>query len=253
MKIDNLISYVWPLSRDAFTLTEENLQKRVRKFFFLSQKSNDLYVMLPSWGFHHAEQYGKKIAKLGHSFLGYEFPVGILNTNAHDTRRYFEMLRDRAVDDIRKLREKYHFINVHLIGISLGCVHASMVSSIYPEFKTVTLVTPGHCLADSLWYGIRTQHLKKEYERKGVTLSQLKDEWKVLAPEHSTTGVTNARVKVYLSYSDTVIPYRFGKRLVEVMQNRGLRPEVVENAHLGHYGTAITYYMKDYRTDIHPV
>lgn len=236
MSIDDFIHRILPLSTDSFVLTEQNFQGHVKKHFTESLHSRVLYVALPWWGFRRVESLSAKIVKRGYSFLGYEFPVGILSADYQATRRYFEMIRDMVVEDIRRLQAIHRFSEVNILGMSLGCVHAAMVSEVFP-FDAVTLVVPGHCLAESMWVGIRTQHLKKLFEKQGVTLERLKKEWSALAPEHNIHNLSQASVTVYLSRSDKVIPYCFGKKLVEVMRDQGLYPGVRENKYWGHYGT----------------
>ncbi len=236
MSLDYLIHFVLPFSADTFVVTERNFHEQVKKHFVESPQSRVLSVALPWWGFRDVGSLGQKIVRSGHSFLGYEFPVGILSADYQATRRYFEMIRDMVVEDIRRLQALHHFSEVNIVGVSLGCVHATMVSEEFP-FDAITLVVPGHCLAESLWYGIRTQNLRKEFQKQGVILEQLKKEWYALAPEHNVHNMNQSSITVYLSQSDKVIPYRCGKKLVEVMRQKGLNPLVRENKYWGHYGT----------------
>ncbi len=62
-----------------------------------------------------------------------------------------------------------------------------------------------------------------------------------MAPEHYIEGVKDKNIKIILSRSDRIIPYKFGKKLaIEIKQNIA-NTEIVENTFLGHYGTIVSF------------
>lgn len=127
--------------------------------------------------------------------------------------------------------------------MSLGAVNATMVANHNPAVNQVILLAPGHCLAESLWTGALTEHLRKEFEGQGINLPQLIKHWKDLKPENNIDGLKGKRISVYLAKNDEAIKYPCGKDLVEAMRREGLEPKVTESSWLGHYGTLLKYFL----------
>ncbi|MFH1500912.1 MAG: hypothetical protein ABIE22_03110 [archaeon] len=184
----------------------------------------------------------EKAAAQGDSFLTYAFPTEILSTNINLTTKSFEHICNRVCSDLEALDQDYNFDKIHIIGASLGCVNATMIANSYPV-SLMTLLVPGHCLAESLWDGIMTQHLRKEFESQGIRMLDLKWFWQDISPENNIDNLEDTGISVHLSCADSVIPYRCGKQLVRSMRNWGLEPTVIENNHLGHYLTVFKYWI----------
>lgn len=244
MSIDTILNRILTAKEDDFVLSESNLDEYIKTNFLHSPGSKRLCIFLPPWrtDIKYSATVGKKITAAGYSFLGYVFPVGILSSDVEATKKYFDRIKIRVVRDVQNLQKQFGFTTLRMIGVSLGCVNASMIANEYRKFEKIILVVPGHCLAESLWYGLRTQHLRKQFEEKSITLEQLKKAWRDLAPENNLAGMKNSSVILFLSKSDKIIPYRFGEKLAEVMKNNGINLMVKKNKFLGHYGTAFVFY-----------
>ena len=171
-----------------------------------------------------------------------------MSPDHESTVRYYKGIQERVSEDLNELRQWYGFSEINLIGISLGCVNALMVANHNPLVDKINLVVPGHCLAESMWNGVRTQKMRQAFEDNGVTLEQLKEYWHDLAPENNIDGLEGKGITVRISLADKVIPHYCGKSLIESMEKLGLNPVVRENSYLGHYCTVVSFYFSP--TDI---
>ena len=219
-----------------------NLLHHIKSEFHRAPGSKALYICLPSWGgklryFRHIRKYA---LQSGHSLLTYAFPSGILSSNIPFTRKCFDIIRRKVCADLRALQKRHGFTSLCLIGFSLGTAHACMISSKIHIDKLI-LIVPGHSLADPVWEGIGTRDIRRALESRGVSLDTLRKQWLLLAPEHNIRNLKRTKIDVYLTPSDKVVPYVYGKRLVSSMRRLGLRPNVKTYRLLGHYGTILRF------------
>jgi len=215
----------------------------IKKEFKHKKGSSVLYVILPPW---HVELgisrfLNKNIFKNRGSYIDYVFSPEIVSPHPNTTKKCYETIKKTVRADLKKLAKKYGFSKIVIIGISLGCVNACMIANNNPLIKKIILIAPGHCLAESLWNGVRTRRLKQEIEKKDIDLKKLKKAWKALAPENNIAGLKGKDIYVYLSKADEAIPYYGGKSLVESMKKKGLNPFVETNRYLGHYLTVLRF------------
>lgn len=241
--IDKLIHKFRQNEKQNFILNENNLLKQIKKRLIISSKSDILYVIFLPWGSKIED--GSKLQNFFEnkvSFLIYEFPSEILSNNIDLTTRCFKIIRDKVLKDLNKLDKYHRFSSINFIGINLGCVNALMISNIFHNINSIILITPGHCLAESLWKGIATEHIKHELEREGVKLKDLEYSWRELAPKNNLNNLKKTNIFVYLSKSDEIVPYDCGRKLIQSMKSRGLNPVIKENLFLGHYLTILNFY-----------
>jgi len=245
MGLDRIISNIKAMREDGFVINQDNLNSHITQRFQHSIGAKKLYVLMPSWRgkLKYSDKLSQELKKKGVSFLTYEFPIGILSSDYISTRDYFSIIRERVNSDISQLKKEYNFTNFEMAGVSLGCVNASMIINENPIFEDISLIVPGHCLAESMWNGFRTQHLRQEFENKGMTQEQLIEEWSELAPMNNLDGFKNSKVRVFLSTADEIISYQCGKKLVEKMESAGIKPKVKTFPLLGHYGTSYLFYI----------
>lgn len=232
MGIDRILAKIRPPPKlEAVVMTPDDIQ---RDFV---PGSGRLYAMFPHWRgrFDHFEKLKNRISDAGAGYLCHQFPVGMLSPDHEQTTRNFKLVQDDVSADLAFKANDY--IGITAIGVSLGCVNAMMVANNVPQIDRLVLVVPGHCLAESMWNGVRTQNLRKEIEAQGVSLDQLKEYWHDLAPENNIDNLNGRNIKVYLSRADEIIPYGCGRRLAEKLEEQGLNPDVNVNLFLGHYFT----------------
>ena len=222
----------------------DDLKSKVYKRFDYVPDSSELFILLPHRGgkLYHGDRLSKKLNSKGSSFLTYQIPEEILSADAENTIRSFEEVNNQIVSNIEELTGRYSFSKFHLIGASLGCVNAAMVSSEYPVFDKIDLIVPGNSLAESMWNGRKTQDLRKEFEEKGITLEWLDEAWRNLSPENNLSGFRNSNNRIFLSRADKIIPYENGMKLVEKMREEGIEAKIKDNLPLGHKITLFRFY-----------
>ncbi len=218
----------------------------LKRDFYPMHGSTTLCVLVPPWkaGADYYKMVRKRISDAGYSCLEYKISSSLLSPDYKYTRDSFrEVVRDVRAD-IEKMVTEHSFEKVQVIGVSIGCIGAAMIAGHNPHVSKLVLVAPGNDLAESMWYGLKTQNVRKLFEKQGITLPFLKDAWHDLAPENNFTGLKGKEIEIYISKSDINIPYRFGKKLVTGMQAHGLAPHISENRYLGHYLTVVSYLLK---------
>jgi len=245
MGFDKIINIFTSVANKNKFIKDDNLKEHIKKEFHYTSGSTCLYTCLLPWHgrFKDFARIKKEAIKAGFSFLAYRFPAEILSSDYNLTKKCYEKIQNLVCEDLKKLKKQYAFSKFNLISVSISCVNACMIANNYPGISKIILIVPGNCLAESLWKGVRTQHIKKQFEIDGVSLKQLKKYWFKLAPEHNISKLKNVEVQVYLSKSDEIIPYECGKKLVSSMKNSGLSPFVEENRLLGHYFTGLRHYL----------
>ncbi len=217
----------------------------VKNKFTYAKGSKGLCVFIPPWRARSFYYFfiKRQINRKGYSLLEYKIPSSLLSSDYEFTLYHFKNMQQAIKKDISDLRERYGFEQITILGTSLGCVEALMVASDNPLIQKIILIVPGNCLAESVWKGIRTKGLRKSFEKKGIKLDFLKNVWSPLAPENNLVNLEHSDISIHLSKADKVIPYELGARLVNAMQVKGIQPRVFENKRLGHYGTALKYYL----------
>ncbi len=224
-------------------LWESKSDKTVKKYFVYVEGSTKLFVMIAPYrsDVNIFRRLEKLIHSRGQSFIAYRFPGGILTSDKEMTRKDFEKIRSDIDLDLKYLEKEYGFNEIEMLGFSLSCVPTLMIANGNPLINEVELVVPGHCLAESLWFGVRTNRIRKEFQGKGVTLIDLKEYWKDLAPENNIDKLYGKKISIFISEADMVIPYRFGMSLVESLKKTGVPFKLKTNKHLGHYLTAVNF------------
>lgn len=217
----------------------------LKKKFSYKKDSKELYILLSPWGGHLYYNFFPRhlLMKNGFSVLEYEFPKAILSSNWKFTLDNFNIICDSVVKEIEKLKKGYGFQKIKIIGVSLGCVNACMCANNNQFIDEILLIIPGHCLAESMWQGISTQQIRWKYENQKISLKELKNHWRTLAPENNITNLKSKKVSIFLSKTDKVIPYYCGKKLLEKAKSLNYNLFYKINNNLGHYLTALQFYL----------
>lgn len=220
--------------------------KVMKKKFTHKKGSKELFVIFPPWRSHlyYNLLVKRQLLKNDCSVLEYEFPAAILSSNWKFTLKYFNFICSHAVKEIKRLKNKYKFQKLSMIGVSLGCVNACMCARVLPlKTQDLFLIAPGHCLAESMWEGISTQKIRKSYESKNISLKELKKHWHKLAPENNLSNLKCDNISIFLSKSDRVIPFRCGKILLDKLKLQKCNISYENEKLLGHYLTAFLFYI----------
>jgi len=148
----------------------------------------------------------------------------------------------QAVLDGRKLirilrREGYGQISV--LGMSLGSWVAGLVAAHDPAVKKAALLLTAGSLADMVWTGRATQHLRASLEHE-IDLPQLRHAWRPLDLETYADKLarTDLDIQIVLAKRDTVVLHKISHRLVTKLKAAGAQPCVLE-LNCGHYSLSL--------------
>jgi len=231
------------LRRKDETSTKVSNKYEIKRNFKYKNPSKQLYVILLPW---HSNGkifniLQKKIYKMGHSTLAYQFSSEILTPNYKHTKQYYLAVKKHVKKDIHEMKKKHKYKKITIIGISLSGTNAMMVADSNKDIDEIYLVTIGHSVAESLWESTRTTHMKKVMESLGMTLNKLKKEWKSMSPRLLVENLNHTQITMLLSKKDIIIPYNHGKKLVSIIKEKNIKHKVFENKYRGHYGTILGF------------
>ncbi len=224
----------FPLDTDG--LTPENLPERTKKKFIYTSGSSTLVICLPGWSQPLWSWYFVKrhILRSGASFLAYDFPRPILSNNKELTQKCFAAINRMVREDISRFKQEHGFKKCVVATLSLSSSYGSMIYKDNSDVTDIILVAPGENLARGMWHGHRTQHLRKSYQKQGIGLPELEEDWHNMASEHNMPA-SGTRVSVHLGTADRVIPYQFARTLTGAFENAGLQARTNTYHFFGHY------------------
>ncbi len=210
---------------------------------FNQRRSKILCVVIPHWGEKEMAtvRLEKNLKKEKIPSVFFSLQQEILFLHYADTKKVFRLIRNAIVRDIKHLKRKYGYERVILIGFSAGCVAAILAANRSRDINEVILVAPVSNAAESMWYGIRTQALRKNYVAHKIKLKDIQRSWKSLEPINNLKNLKNKKVFLLLSRGDDVAPYRYGARLFRKIKQTGCDVRARVNSYLGHYGTVLSF------------
>lgn len=191
-------------------------------------KNHKLAVIFPSWHTHNFPMniLVKRLASRGWSVLYYDFHDQILEPDDMTVVRSFKYIQEKVSRDIEDLVHKKMYRQVHMIGISLGCVPLSLVCDKFKKFTSVTMVVGGEDLAIDMWYGSRTQDLRQKFENVHIGIRKLSQEWDNLGPDHHLKSFKSRPVTSIISKRDTYIPTKYQYKLADELAKAGAKIKI---------------------------
>lgn len=244
MSFDYIFKYFWLSNYFERFVSSKNDNLLMKRYFKHVKDSKELVVVLHGWkSISFIDKlFNARVIRSGKSCLAYSFLPEILSPDPDYTLEGFKKIKGEARRDIASLKKQFKYSKINLIAPSLGVVSAMMIANGNDDIDELSLIVPGNCLASSLWHGIRTQKLRKIYEKRGINSKKLQELWKELAPENNSDSLKNKEINVYISKSDKVIPYEYGKEFADCLVGRCKKLQVEENPILGHYLSVVKFY-----------
>jgi len=241
MGFDRLINIVFPSHHNL--KNKVVLKKYIKEDFTYYPNSQVLCVLCPPW---HLSGFATTIVRhtlkrYKYSYLTYDINPDILSPDLVSTKKYFKGIIKKILSDIDKLDKKHKFIDIHIIGFSLGSLYANNVANKNRKISKVILVTMGNSLAECLYDGVSTVDLRDKLLENGITQKKFNNYMKEFNPEENISGLKNKEVRILLSRSDLVIKYKYGLKQIQKMRQAGINPQVLVNQNQGHYGTNIKF------------
>lgn len=186
-----------------------------------SYDDNDtLVVALPPWHYNKFVMgvLHKRLARQNMDVLSLNINNNILSSNVSLTIDNYAKTVDEISLLIEKLMNKHGYKTIQLIAISLSTTLAGQLAQRIP-FAKITLIVPSASLAEGVWGGIRTRHLRREMEAQGITLQELNRKWSKLAPLEYRRTFEKIVTQIILAKRDRYVPYHLGKQLADSLQN----------------------------------
>lgn len=210
----------------------------------INPRAENLCVLLPGW--HNSSQRFpishliKRLSRRGWTVLVYDFHPQILEPDDETVVASFKHIRDTIGEDLDALTARRSFKEVHLLSLSLGTVTCGLVADVFKNFSSATFVVGGDDLAIDMWHGVRTQNLRRSFQKLHVGIRKLDEDWQSVAPVNHLRNFSGKPVTVILATADQVIRTKYQYKLAERLTQNGAQVKV-KKIHFGHVLTVIRF------------
>ncbi|MDQ3099579.1 MAG: prolyl oligopeptidase family serine peptidase [bacterium] len=204
------------------------------------RKNKKVVFLLSGWGFDRRffSPVAFALVLAGYQCIVYSYDASILSPNIKNTKARFELVKKEILSRVELC--KYHGDEPYAIfGTSLGALLTLMVVNETPEFKKIVLNLTGSDIAEIIWsWEIFRPAFKKILQTTGITIEQLKEDWKAISPINNISNLNHRDILIYLSERDQVIPYNQGRKFLEDLKKRNYKFTLVINKKLRHVSAA---------------
>jgi dienelactone hydrolase len=159
--------------------------------------------------------------------------------------RTIQSVRQAVLDGRKLIRvlEASGYKKFSVLGISLGSWVAGLVAANDPAVKTASLYLTAGSLADMVWTGRATEHIRSSLAGH-ITVAQLNKAWLPLNLENYARQLARADLKlqIVVAQRDTVVPPDLAHSLITKLRQAGARPDVL-GLNCGHYSFSLPPYI----------
>ncbi len=203
-----------------------------------------LVAMFPPWhgGGRAYELLAKRLVNRDKAVFWLEFDDQILTHDADQVLQSFSQVQSQVANTLHGLADSGRYDRISLFAASLGTPSLAMTASVFNQFESAVMITPGSNLARCMWHGVRTRRVRQELEARGETLSHIDELWQPIAPVNHMEALRGKDVSVIVSDADKMIPTRYQNEYVEALVADGVSPSVYRSK-CDHYGTIGRYCM----------
>lgn len=206
-------------------------------------------IVLPHWNASLGQHGGlcRGLAKLGISALrlslpyhDYRMPAGLERADyamSSNVGRTIDATR-QGVIDVRSCAdwlESQGYGRIGLVGTSIGSCYAFIASAHDPRFEVNVF---NHCstyVADVVWEGLSTQHVRKGFEPH-LDRERLRELWMAISPPNywdKFAALKKRSIFIYTAY-DTTFPTHLSRQVIARAREDNLDHQSVELP-CGHY------------------
>jgi len=185
-------------TRDDFS-SEYSSNEAVLGTRLVNPDMPDLAVVFPPW--HGGGMVTKAlVGRLSreNAVLETRLHNRILEPDINRVINSFQSTKERIVSQIEELQDEIGYDTVHLVGLSLGNVALALAAKEYQDFHRATMVVAGSNLATSVWDGVGAIQVRREFEKQGVSRTELDEAWKGLAPISYASAFADKYVKTHI-------------------------------------------------------
>lgn len=155
-----------------------------------------------------------------------------------------QSVRQAVVDGRQLIRvlQQAGFLRISVLGISLGSWVAGLVAAHDPVVCKASLLLSGGSLADMVWTGSATEHIRAGLEGR-IELADLRRAWALLSLETHAAKLSQPGrdVQFILAERDKVVLPALSEQLIRQMQGAGASPFVIR-LNCGHYSLTLPHY-----------
>ena len=158
--------------------------------------------------------------------------------------RTLQSVRQAVMDGRQLIRvlQSAGYRSVSVLGISLGSWVAGLVAAHDPEIHKASLLLSAGNLADMVWSGAATQHIRSGLEGK-MERSDLRRAWSPLDLGSYATRLARPGLEVQfiLAKRDKVVLPDLSETFIQQLQSAGASPQVTR-LNCGHYSVGLPPY-----------
>lgn len=159
--------------------------------------------------------------------------------------RTVQSMRQAVLDGRRLIRclKREGYQEISVLGMSLGSWVAGLVAAREPAVSKAALFLTAGNLADMVWTGRATRHIRESLERE-LDLPDLRRAWALINLENHVTSLArpDLDLQVVLARRDAVVLPELSERLVERLLDAGARVDAIR-LNCGHYSLALPPYI----------
>lgn len=158
--------------------------------------------------------------------------------------RTLQSVRQAVVDGRQLIRilQRAGYKSVSVLGVSLGSWVAGLVAAHDPAIQKASLLLSAGSLADMVWTGGATRHIRASLEGK-MELSELRRAWAPLSLGNYAARLARPGLDVQFVFAerDRVVLPVLSEEFVRQMQGAGASP-YVKRLNCGHYSLSLPPY-----------
>lgn len=159
--------------------------------------------------------------------------------------RTIQSVRQAVLDGRKLIRIMEHrgYEQISVLGMSLGSWVAGLVAAHDPAVKKAALLLTAGSLADMVWTGRATQHIRASLAGK-IDVTQLNRAWSPLNLENYVGQLArpDLELQIVLAKRDTVVLPDLSKPLLAELKQAGAKVDVLE-LKCGHYSLSLPPYI----------
>jgi len=167
------------------------------------------------------------------NIITYSGPVSLAATDPHLSRKsLFTVFEDY------KKNVAPRFKNIKIVGFSLGEYPAVYIANHF-EVKSLTLVSPGAKLGQTIWKSLGTRKVKRLSQKLGFLSADEYDN--ILGDTNPISNIDNLpkEIEIHLGTHDKYILYKFGKEFSDALKKKNKKHTLHVHQGKGHIATML--------------
>lgn len=162
-----------------------------------------------------------------------------------DLGRTIQSMRQAVLDgrQLIAILQQRGYDKISVLGISLGSWVAGLIAAHEPAVAKATLFLTAGSLADMVWTGSATRHIRASLEGE-IELAELRRAWAPINLESYADKLSrpDLELQMVLAERDRVVLPALSERLVSELDRSGARPQV-KRMNCGHYSLTLPPYI----------